>query len=155
MASASQATSVLFEELVEVPLSLGSLADFRRWALSDAFPDSGRIDFIDGRIEVDMVPEDIFCHGTLKTEIARIISHRVKRGRMGHLLIDKGRVSCPAAELSVEPDIVFLSHETIRSGRVHLTPKAGGQQGRYVEIVGPPDLIVEIVSDSSDRKSVV
>ncbi len=70
---ASAATCVVFEELVEVPLTVGSLADFRRWALSDDFPETGRIDFIDGRIEVDMAPEDFFCHGTLKSEIARAL----------------------------------------------------------------------------------
>lgn len=152
MASASVATSVVFEELVEVPLGVRSLADFRRWALSDDFPESGRIDFIDGKIEVDMAPEDLFCHGTLKTELARIVSDRVKKNRLGHLFIDKGRISSPEAGLSVEPDIVFLSHEAIRSGRVRLIPKSGGKLGRYVEIEGAPDLIVEIVSDGSVTK---
>jgi len=152
MSSASVATSVVFEELVEVPLGVRSLDDFRRWALSDDFPETGRIDFIDGRIEVDMAPEDLFCHGTLKTEIAAALYQRIKRRRLGHLFVDKARISCPEAGLSVEPDIVFLSHEAIRSGRVRLTPKAGGKPGRYVEIEGAPDLVVEIVSDSSANK---
>ena len=64
------ATSVIFEEQIEVPLRWRSLADFRRWAASDEFPEKGRIDFIAGRIEVDMSPEDLFCHGTLKSELA-------------------------------------------------------------------------------------
>ncbi len=152
MASAFLATSVVFEELVEVPLGVRSLDDFRRWALSDDFPESGRIDFIDGKIEVDMAPEDLFCHGTLKSEMAGVLHQRVKRDKLGHLFIDKGRISSPEAGLSVEPDIVFLSHEAVRSGRVRLIPKAGGQPGRYVEIEGAPDLVVEIVSDSSVTK---
>jgi Uma2 family endonuclease len=65
---------------------------------------------------------------------------------------DRTRVSCPAADLSVEPDIVFLSHETLRSGRARLVPKSGAPPGRYVEVEGPPDLIVEIVSDASAAK---
>ena len=152
MASASVATGVVFEELVEVPLAVRSLDDFRRWALSDDFPESGRIDFIDGKIEVDMAPEDIFCHGTLKTEIAGITARKVKRSRLGLLLIGRTRITSPKVGLSVEPDIVFLSHEAIRSGRVRLTPKSSGKPGRYVEIEGPPDLVVEIVSDSSVTK---
>ncbi|MBU4398019.1 MAG: Uma2 family endonuclease [Planctomycetes bacterium] len=152
MASASVATSVVFEELVEVPLGVRSLADFRRWALSDDFPESGRIDFIDGKIEVDMAPEDLFCHGTFKTEVAAALYLRIKRRRMGHLFVDKARISSPEAGLSVEPDIVFLSHEAIRSGRVRLIPKSGGKTGRYVEIEGAPDLVVEIVSDGSVTK---
>ncbi len=149
---ASVATSILFEEQIEVPLTVRSLAEFRHWALSDEFPETGRIDFIDGRIEVDMSPEDIFCHGTLKSEIAGVLYHRVKRGRLGHLLIAKGRISSLEAELSAEPDIVFLSYEAVRSGRVRLVPKAGGRPGRYVEMEGASDLVVEIVSDSSALK---
>jgi len=144
--------SVLFEERVEIPLNIRSLADFRRWALSDAFPDKGRIDFLSGRIEVDMFPEDIFCHGALKSELARVLTRQVKEDQSGLVLIDATRVSCPAADLSCEPDIVFLSHEAIDSGRSVLVPKAGGPPGRYVEIEGPADLIVEVVSDTSVSK---
>jgi Uma2 family endonuclease len=149
---ASVATSISFEDQIEVPLMLRSLADFRGWATSDEFPDTGRIDFIDGRIEVDMAPEDLFCHGTLKSEIAAALHQRVKFGKWGHVFIDKARISRPKTELSVEPDIVLLSHEAVRSGLVRLTPKAGGRPGRYVEIEGAPDLVVEIVGDSSVRK---
>jgi Uma2 family endonuclease len=148
----SVVTSVVFEEQVEVPLTLHSLADFRHWATSDQFPETGRIDFIDGRIEVDMAPEDLFCHGTLKTEIAASLHWRIKRGKLGRLFIDKARISNPTANLSIEPDIVFISHDTLRSDRLRLVPKAGGKPGRYIEVEGTPDLIVEIVSDGSVGK---
>ena len=149
---ASVATSVVFEEQVEVPLTLRSLADFRRWALSEEFPETGRIDFIEGRIEVDMAPEDLFCHGTLKTEITASLHWRIKCGKLGHLFVDKARISNLTANLSVEPDIVFISCDSVRSGRVRLVPKASGEPGRYVEVEGSPDLVVEIVSDSSVTK---
>jgi len=80
---AAVATCVVFEEQVEVPLSVRSLADFRRWALSDEFPQTGRIDYLAGRIEVDLAPEDLFCHGTLKSEIALSLFQQVKSGRRG------------------------------------------------------------------------
>jgi Uma2 family endonuclease len=146
---ASVATSILFEEQIEVPLTVRSLAEFRHWALSDQFPETGRIDFIDGRIEVDMAPADFFCHGGVKTEIARVLSHRVKRLKLGYLRIDRTRLSSSEAGLSVEPNIVFLSYEATQSGRARLIPKAGGRPGRYVEVEGPPDLVVEVISDSS------
>ncbi len=146
------ATSVVFEEQVEIPLNLGSLADFRRWALSDDFPERGRIDYVAGRIEVDMSPEDFFCHGTLKTEIVRVLAGRVKEGDLGHLVTDRTRVSSVEAALSAEPDVVFISHASLESGRARLVPKASGEPGRYVELEGAPDLIVEIVSDHSVTK---
>jgi len=146
------ATTIRFEEQVEIPLGLGTLAEFRAWATSDAFPEQGRIDYLSGSIEVDMSPEDLFCHGALKVELIRVLSQRVKSQGLGHLFTDRTRVSVPAAELSVEPDIVFLSTEARSSGRVRLVPKERGRPGRYVELEGPPDLVVEIVSDASVTK---
>jgi Uma2 family endonuclease len=73
----------------------------------------------------------------------------------GLLLIDSTRVVCEQAELSVEPDIVFVSHASLREGRVRLVPKASGEPGRFVEIDGPPDIVVEIVSDTSVEKDTV
>jgi len=146
------ATSVIIEEQVEIPLDIRSLDDFRRWALSDAFPERGRIDFVAGRIEVDISPEDLFCHNALKVAIGAKLFERIERQDLGHVLSGKTRVSVPAADLSVEPDVVFLSHESLDAGRVRLVPKSGGEPGRYVEVEGAPDLIVEIVSDSSLTK---
>ena len=141
--------TIRFEEQIEIPLGIRSLVDFRRWATSDDFSEQGRIDYVAGSIEVEMSPEDFFCHGTLKGEIYARLHDRVKRLGLGHVVTDRTRVSCPAADLSVEPDIVFLSHETLQSGRARLVPKSGAALGRYVEVEGPPDLIVEIVSDAS------
>jgi Uma2 family endonuclease len=147
--------SVIFEERVEVPLGLGGLADFRLWSRSRGFPETGRIDFLAGTIEVDMSPEDIFCHGVLKAELAAVLQRRIKARKLGLLLIDSTRVVCEAAELSVEPDIVFVSQASLEAGRVRLVPKATGEPGRFVEIEGPPDLVVEIVSDTSVEKDTV
>ena len=146
------ASSVVFEEQVEIPLNLRSLTEFRRWVLSDAFPEQGRIDYLAGRIEVDMSPEDFFCHGTLKVELIRVLSQQVKDAGSGHLVSDRTRVSCPEADLSAEPDIVFVSHEALAAGRARLVAAATGQPGRYVELEGAPDLVVEIVSDRSEAK---
>ncbi|MFV1965517.1 MAG: Uma2 family endonuclease [Pirellulaceae bacterium] len=146
------ATTIRFEEQIEIPLNIQSLAEFRVWATSDEFPERGRIDFLAGCIEIEMSPEDFFCHGTLKGEIYARLHDRVKRARLGHLVTDRTRVSCPNADLSVEPDIVFLSEAALNSGRARLVPKAGAEPGRYVEVEGPPDLIVEIVSDTSVAK---
>ncbi len=143
------ATTLVIEEQLEIPLNLNSLADFRRWATSDDFPERGRIDYLAGRIEVDMSPEDIFCHGTLKGEIYTTLHQLVKSRDLGYLFIDRTRVSSVEADLSAEPDIVLVCHATLAAGRVRLISKAGRKTDRYVELEGAPDLIVEIVSDSS------
>jgi Uma2 family endonuclease len=143
--------TVVFEELLEVP-SIGDLAEFRAWALSDEFPQRGRIDYVAGRIEVDMSPEDLFTHGTLKLQVASKIEARVAELDLGHAFVGETRVSSIAGNFSAEPDVVVISHDALDEGRVTLTPKASGEDGRYIEIEGAVDLIVEIVSDSSVRK---
>jgi Uma2 family endonuclease len=146
------ATMIVFEERVEIPSDVQSLADFRRWTLSPEFPNSGRIDYIRGRIEVDMSPEELFVHGSVKVEIVGGLLPIVKKNRGSRLFSDRVRVSCPSADLSVEPDVVFVFRETIRSGLVRLVPKATGEPGRYVELEGAPDMVAEIVSDTSVTK---
>ena len=145
------ATSILIEDQLEIPAITG-LADFRRWALSDNFPETGRIDYVGGHIEVDMSPEDLHTHGTAKVELVVVVGTRVRAKQLGELYTDRARISCPEADLSAEPDIVFVSNETYESGRVQLIAKASGGSDRYIEMEGAPDLIVEIISDSSVRK---
>ncbi|MCL4192333.1 MAG: Uma2 family endonuclease [Thermoguttaceae bacterium] len=145
------ATTVIFEEQVEIPMDLRGLSDFRRWTHSDQFPERGRIDYVAGHIEVDMSPEDVFCHGKLKLALASRLFEIAERGNLGHAFTDCTRVSVPDAALSVEPDIVLVTNEALETGRVRLVAKAG-QPDRYIELEGPPDLIVEIVSDSSVTK---
>ena len=135
----------------EMPLSVQTLDLFRKWSLSDDFPEKGRIDFITGRIEVDMSPERFFSHGKLKVELIRVLANLIEQDEMGHLLTDSMRVSSPQANLSVEPDLVFISNASLTSGHVRLIPSQGTTDD-FIEIEGAPSLIVEIVSDSSVRK---
>lgn len=142
---------VCYEGRLEIPLTLDSLTAFRQWATSARFPSHGRIDYLDGRIEVEMSPEDLFTHGVLKTEIVGVLSRLAKDQDLGYVFTDSTRVSCPAAELSVEPDVVLLTRAALDEGRVRLVPKATDSE-RFVELEGAPDLVVEIVSDASAKK---
>lgn len=144
--------SVLDRERVRIPADARELEPFRAWARSDRFPDRGRIDFLDGDVEIDMSPEDLFTHGTAKTEIAAVLHELVARQDRGHVFVDRARVSSPAGRLSVEPDVVVVLWETLEKGRVRHVPAASGKPGRYVELEGAPDLVVEVVSDGSQQK---
>lgn len=146
------AGTVLFEEQFEMPLNLHSLESFRQWTTSDAFPDRGRIDYVGGRIEVDMSPEDLHCHGKVKTELIIVVGRRVREAGLGELYTDRARVSCPEAGLSAEPDILFVTEESIDSARVRFVPRASAEPDRFIEMEGAPDLIVEIVSDHTVKK---
>jgi Uma2 family endonuclease len=145
------ATTVTFEDRLCIP-AIDSLEDFRRWLQSEEFPEHGRIDYVAGGIEVDMSPENLFYHGSLKTRICGVIDAIVEKRALGYVFSDATRITCVEAGVSAEPDIVVLTDEAIDTGRVKLVPIASQEEGQYIEIEGPPDLIVEIVSDSSVKK---
>ncbi len=146
----------LCEESIHIPpQATRDLAGFRAWAVSPDFPERGRIDFLGGDLEVDMSPEDLHTHGTVKSGIAAVLHGMVVDAGLGEVYIDRGRISNPRADLSVEPDVVVVFWETLDSGRLRYVPAASGEPDRYIEMEGAPDLVVEIVSNSSERKDLV
>ena len=142
----SRARAVIVEDDLRIPADAFNFASFRRWAASAAFPESGRIDFLAGAIEVDMSAENLLAHGILKSEIVGVFRDLVARRGLGDVFTDSSRVASRFAQLSVEPDVVVVLWESVHAGRVKY---------RTAEIEGPPDLIVEIVSDSSVNKDTV
>jgi Uma2 family endonuclease len=144
--------AVIIEEELRVPAASHTLVGFRRWVASGRFPERGRIDYLAGDVEVDMSPEDLFAHGAPKAGIAAILHELVVVADRGSVFVDRARVTSPAAELSAEPDVVVLLWASVETERARLIPSAAGKSGRYVEIEGSPDLVVEVVSDSSQGK---
>ena len=134
--------------------ALAGFEAFRAWKLSDHCPEWGKFEWIGGRPRLEVMPESWISHGVPKLDIARILGNLVADQDLGLCFTDSTVVTSPegaARRVNCEPDFVFLSHEAILSGRVTLTPKVG-RAGDFTEIVGPPDVIVELRSDSSTRK---
>jgi Uma2 family endonuclease len=143
----------LLDDDIAIPC-IHSLADFRQWAVSEEFPQRGRIDYVAGCIEVDMSPQDLYCHGTVNGEIFFGLATRVKQTMRGQIFIGQTRVSSPEGNLSAEPDVLFVSYEALRSGKIVRCPKANDPD-RFIEFEGGADLVVEAISDSSVRKDTV
>jgi Uma2 family endonuclease len=149
----SKPSVILPDDDVRIPAGVHALQDFRRWCQGREFPARGRIDYLQGDVEVDMSPEDLFTHGTPKAAIAARLHAMVLEGaRPGTVFIDCTRVVSPAAGLSVEPDVVVVFRDSLAAGRVRPVPSSPRRPGRYVELEGAPDLLVEILSDSSVSK---
>jgi Uma2 family endonuclease len=141
----------LCAEGIEIPGSIRDLRRFRDWVGSDAFPDRGRIDWIAGRMEVDMSPGDLSTHGTPKSAIAGKLVGLVQETERGLVFIDRARLSSPIADLSCEPDVLVVLAETLESGSARLIPRVGGEE-RYIEIEGAVDVAVECISEASAPK---
>ncbi|MGE0493154.1 MAG: Uma2 family endonuclease [Vulcanimicrobiota bacterium] len=145
--------AILWEDELVIPADSGRIDAFREWARSDAFPERGRIDFLDGTLEIDMSPEELQSHGALKSELHAALHRRVKAENLGQLFIDRARLSNDRAGLSCEPDLLLISLKALREGRSRYL--SGSRPERLIEIEGSAALVVEILSDSSagkDRK---
>ena len=75
----TQGPTILLDETgVRIPGDLLDLAAFRRWTQSDAFPETGRIDWIGAQVEIDMSPENLNFHASPKVAITRDLSERTR-----------------------------------------------------------------------------
>ena len=141
----------LSQENFQVPLHALTFEGFRRWVHSAEFPETGRIDFLNGDVESDMSPEDLHTHGIVKMAVASAL-HALVAGRLGETFTDRARVVSRFASLSVEPDVVVVLWNALQAGRVRYVPASSQKPDRFVEMEGAPNLVVEVVSDSSQRK---
>lgn len=139
--------------LIEVPATAHTLEGFRQWTYSDDFPDRGKITFVEGRLLIDMSPERYESHVKVKAVLTRVLANYVELEDLGDFYPDGGRVINKAGAVSNEPDAVFASWDTLQSGR--LAPPADRQDGKHIDLVGTPDWVCEVVSDSSEEKDTI
>ena len=135
-----------------VPPSVVDHASFRNWARSEDFPKQGRFAWLDGMIWMDLMVEQVFSHNTVKNEFIAALLRHVNKRRLGHLLSDGVLLSNKKVGLSTKPDVLFVSFESEKSGKVHF--KEGAREG-VIELEGAPDMTLEVVSDSSVTKDTV
>jgi Uma2 family endonuclease len=134
---------------VEIPTWVIDLNSYRRWVHSVAVPEDAKVFWFDGKVWVEMSKEQLFSHYYVKLEIARVLANlaiEIDLGRMGP---DGALLTNDDANLGVNPDGIFISHEAREHGRVELVR---GGEGGHVEIRGTPDMILEVVSKSSVTK---
>lgn len=133
----------------EIPPTAVTLDGFRNWSSTSEFPDWGRVAFVDGRLLFDMSPERYESHLRLKREVTYVIENLVRQQHLGEVFIDGAWFTHLEANVSNEPDVMFATWDTLRSGRFR---PADGKGKQYDEMVGTPDWVCEIVSDSSEHK---
>jgi Uma2 family endonuclease len=133
---------------VRVPAWVEDLDSFRRWTHSDTFPETGWISYLQGAVWVDASMETTI-HNLVKVEIARIIASLAKTKKLGRFFGDRMRITHPETGLSSEPDGLFVSVASFQRQRIQIVegPLAS-------ELTGSPDMVLEVVSNSSVEKDI-
>jgi Uma2 family endonuclease len=138
------------QQVVEVPDSGMTLDDFREWVYSDEFPDRGRITFVEGRLFIDMSPERIEGHNQVKSALNRAIDALVREQKLGKYYPDGAWITNSAAGVSSEPDAMFASWETLKSGKLAPRKRRAEEEDAY-ELIGAPDWVCEVISSSTEK----
>jgi Uma2 family endonuclease len=135
--------------VLTIPRDAHTLAGFRRWVLSDSFPEKQPVMFLNGEIFLYMPKENLFTHSAVKTAVAGAMFNLNLETDFGELFINGVLVTNVEADLSGNPDMVGILWESLESGRVRYV---SNENESAVEIEGSPDWLLEIVSDSSVKK---
>jgi Uma2 family endonuclease len=128
-----------------------NLAGFRAWVTSESFPEKWRASFFKGEILLEMSPEETETHNKVKGAVHYTLLNLNRRSRLGTVYVDGVQLSNKASDLSTQPDAMFVTRATLRTGRVRRVQRKG-RAGEYTELLGTPDLVVEVVSRSSYKK---
>ena len=134
---------------ITIPVWVTDIDAFRRWFDSEELPEKFRAWFLDGEVWVDMSKEQVFTHVDVKGAIFAVLWVLAHAARTGRVYQDGLLLTHRAAGLSGNPDAVYVSHAAVADGRVKQIP---GAEVGFVELEGTPDMVLEVVSDSSEKK---
>ena len=141
--------NVIVEDNIVIPGWIDSLAAYRQWAESDAYPSSGWISYLNGTIWVDASMEEFLSHNQIKQAFNGMFYMLLTQHAVGRWVPDRMLLVNEAANLSTEPDGLFFFWATMKSERLRLVP---GQRTGYMQLEGSPDIVLEIVSMKSKTK---
>lgn len=134
---------------LEIPEWVTNHAAFRKWTDEPDFPEKGNIWWLRGGVWADMSQEQIYSHVDVKGQIFAALNGVVRSSDLGRIFTDGILVTNVDAGWSGSPDATYFSHEAIEEGRVVLHP---GKIHGWTEAEGSPDMVLEVVSDSSEDK---
>jgi Uma2 family endonuclease len=144
--------AVVIDGEMWVPTTVVDLASFRQWALSQEWPRNLRLSYLNGLLWIDRTMEQMYTHNRVKTEVATKLDTLTKATRQGIYLSDGMRWSNPAANFATEPDGLFVTYASLQTGRVL---RVAGRIRGVIDLEGSPEMVLEVVSDSSVHKDMV
>ncbi len=132
---------------VEVPWDIDTLEGFRRWVatLDEHAP---RVHYSPGMVHLEM-PQNYRDHGPVAEAINKVLLVLADELDLGQYHAPPSWITHAETRLSTEPDGFLLLWESLASGRVRINPQ------RETELLGRPDMALEVVSRSSAKKDLV
>jgi Uma2 family endonuclease len=143
------APPIIINGALHIPPGIGDLKSFRDWARSEECPERVRLAWLAGTFWVDRTMEQLDTHNQVKAEVGRVVGNLTVEFQRGLYIPDGMLLSNPNADLSTVPDGAFASFDALQSDRVR---QVAGKHAGVVELEGTPEMVLEVVSDSSVEK---
>ena len=141
--------AVLGTEPLYVPEEVRDLVSFRAWVHCADLPEKSRVHFLNGQVWVETEMEEIRTHARVKTALGMALATLVENSGAGFYLGDGVRFTSEDGDFSTEADAVVILTDTYEAGRVWFD---AGARGDATELVGSPDIVIEVVSRHSVAK---
>ncbi|MCI0681717.1 MAG: Uma2 family endonuclease [Gemmataceae bacterium] len=139
-------STIVIGEQARIPAWVVDHDSFRRWIYSGDFPERGQFFHLNGELWVNLSMETL-SHNKIKQVIAMVLGSFIYETKAGLYVGDRMMLTNLDAVLSAEPDGMFIAAPTLRSGEVVLE-----QGDESLEVMGTPDMVLEVVSKTSVRK---
>jgi len=124
--------------------------EFLKWLRSGVVPEDLRVGYIRNQLWIETMPERAFAHNRIKTKIAAVLMPLVDKDGFGTYFGDGMTYTSEDSGFTTVPDGIIVTSDSIQQGRVRL--KGGRRSHHDTELVGTPDLVIEVVSESSEAK---
>jgi Uma2 family endonuclease len=134
---------------ISIPAWVIDLPAFFRWIDTSDLPEKLPVRFLRGEVWVDLQMEELFSHNQIKTALGITLGGLIQTEELGLYVSDGMFLANEAAELATKPDGMFISSNAVAEKRVKFV---AGKKRKAVatRIIGSPDIVIEIVSASSE-----
>lgn len=133
---------------LEIPTSVQTLDGFREWVAT--LPENGPlVSFARGRVHIEMGPQDYRTHEPLVKKITHVLLDLTEELDLGEYYFPPSWFTKKEADVSTEPDGFLVLWSSFEAKRVVLNPD------RSIELLGTPDMVLEVPSKTSTRKDLV
>jgi Uma2 family endonuclease len=126
---------------------------FLAWRESEQCPQRGRFAWLAGTFWVDLMTEQLYSHNQLKAALAAVLYSWAVASGKGRFFADGVDFANTQANVATVPDGVYVSHASFDAGQVREIPNRQGDG--VIRLEGTPDMVLEVVSDSSEEKDEV
>ncbi|MCI0705459.1 MAG: Uma2 family endonuclease [Planctomycetia bacterium] len=140
-----------FYGAVHIPSNINDLSAFRRWVHFAELPEKLPIHFLRGDVWMNCARTDSLANVLIRGALIATLHEQARTDHSGTYVTAGMLWSNDQAGFATLPDGFFISKEALKTGRVRFS-NGGNPKAHATEVIGTPDLVIEIVSDESEEK---